>query len=215
MVKSYIPILLIVLLSCCPFLPTKEKSSATVPVDAGADAPQQQVKEEGITLKEAWQLAKPEAQAWAADATPGGLWQCRGKINMGYCSRGWKGKIGSVSLQKMATLKVSPTKVEEFRPLNAHTANISYVLNGAFSIESESLLDSPVIVENALSWAEQLVEEGQSITVDSLHIAADGDILWKNCGSPKVDLVYKVDFYRPRNKRLCLNPYNGEVLFSK
>ncbi len=103
----------------------------------------------------------------------------------------------------------------EFRPLNTDPAVVSYVLNGAFLIESESLLDSPVIVENALSWAEQLVEEGQSIVVDSLRIAADGDILWKNCGSPEVDLVYKVEFYRPRNKRLCLNPYNGEVLFSK
>ncbi len=160
-------------------------------------------------------MAKPEAQAWAADATPGGLWQCRGKINMGYCSRGWNGDIGSVSLQKMATLKVSPTKVEEFRPLNTDPAVVSYVLNGAFLIESESLLDSPVIVENALSWAEQLVEEGQPIIVDSLNIAADGDILWKNCGSPEVDLVYDVDFLRPRNKSLCLDPYNGNVLFSK
>ncbi len=64
MAKSYIPILLIVLLSCCPFLPTKEKSSATVPANVGSNAPQQVKK--GITLKEAWELAKPEAQAWAA-----------------------------------------------------------------------------------------------------------------------------------------------------
>jgi hypothetical protein len=164
----------------------------------------------GLTIQEAWQRAKPEAQAWAPDARLGVKWLCQGVLTEDGRCNGWSGLVGSTSRQEVAELDVTGNGEVEFEPIVTHPTVVEEVLVAPFT--PEEFLDSPAIMQRARAWlaAEGLHEE--KTRIEGLALKSHRDDL-EYCELSSATAVYILQIRRPSG-RLCLDPYSGSVIFN-
>jgi hypothetical protein len=164
----------------------------------------------GLTILEAWQRAKPQAQAWAPDARLGVKWFCQGVLTQEGRCNGWSGLVGSASHQAVAELDVIRDGEVEFEPIVTHPSVVEEVLVAPFT--PEEFLDSPAIMQRARAWlaAEGLHEE--KTYIKGLALKSHRDSL-EYCQLSSATAVYILETRRPSGK-LCLDPYSGSVIFS-
>ncbi len=209
MTKSYIPILLIIFLQCCPFLQTSP-SSVSVPAEATKQRPRPTpTSYESLTMKEAWKLAEPEVKAWAPDARMGMVLKCEGVMdNNGRCNH-WYGNLGSASQQEMAQLDIQGKGVT-FEPVDgAMPVMVNPILDNAFDVEP--LLDTPEAIERAMAWleAEGLRQDRTRVRVLSLKSTSGALEACQVSSAP----IYRISFFYP-DGQLCLDPYDGRITYT-
>ncbi|GIK36973.1 MAG: hypothetical protein BroJett011_08060 [Chloroflexota bacterium] len=195
--------MLLVLGLACRILEPGAKPQATVFINRLPTITPTPVK--AFSIQEAWQQAQPELTKWAVDAKPGDEWTCQGVVTPeGLCTK-WYGLVGTASQQKAASLKIEGSEIQL-----SDTAAIGRAIDNSFSMSD--LVDSPIVVQQAMQWLEKQGLRETNTKIRSLALLSNANAL-KNCGNVALPAVYQVGVHNPQG-RVCLDPTNGQVVFS-
>lgn len=150
-IKPVVPLgLLVLVLMACGLL------ARTTPPTPDGKAENEAVQREqptptlppALSLHQAWELAWPDIEAWAADAQPTQKWSCPGRLwEDGTCNQ-WQGAVASADQVDVANVTVTGTGVE-VQPSRSEIVGKPVV---AAAFAKAGLVDSPQGVRTGWDW---------------------------------------------------------------
>jgi hypothetical protein len=157
-----------------------------------------------LSLHQAWELAWPDIEAWAADAQPAQKWSCPGCLLAdGTCNQ-WQGLVASAQQVDVANVTVTGTGIE-VQPSRSEIVGKPAV-EAAFA--RKDLIDSTQAAQTGWDWL-----AGRALRTE--HTRLQGLTLRSGPGSLECGLepAYVVSFDSPPGQ-LCLVAYTGAVIYS-
>lgn len=203
--------IMLFVLSALVFMACSLLSRTTPPPSAGG-AQNETVRSERITptlpsvlsLHQAWAMAWPDVEAWAADARPTQKWSCSGRLQADGACNQWQGMVASADQIDVANIIVSGTGVK-VQPSRSEIVGKPAV-TAAFS--KEGIIDSSQVAQAGWDWLKsQNLWTDHTLLRDLNLRSGPGSV---ECGEKP---AYMVSFDSPPGQ-LCLDAYTGAVIYS-
>jgi hypothetical protein len=206
-IKQIVPLglLVLVLMGCGLFSQATSRASTD---ESGSETVQSEpptpTLPPALSLHQAWELAWPDIEAWAADTQPAQKWSCPGRLlEDGTCNQ-WQGAVASADQVDVANVTVTETEVE-VQPSRSEIVGKPAV---AAAFTRVGIVNSPQVVQTGWDWLESRDLRTEHTRLTGLNLrSGPGSV---ECGE---EPTYVVSFDSPPG-HLCLDAYTGAVSYS-